>query len=180
MAGYEWADEIMAVTITLVRGLGWREVGDLIGVQWSTERTSTFHDAQWWQVDTMAPVVQAGRLGDWLVVVEPNGYLTAMPDTAAAVSAGGTAVSVYWNVNRLMNVVVARDGTVVRRFDPLLFASTARGEPLPEEAGLVFGQVEPPPLIAALELAERVTGVRIEKRWLLDEPRRTWAATEPT
>jgi hypothetical protein len=179
VAGYEWADEITAVTITLVRDLGLREVGDLIGVQWSTERSSTFHDAQWQQADTVTPVVQAEQLGDWLVVVEPNGFLTTMPDTVAALSADGAAVSVYWNVNRLMNVVVARDGAVVRRFDPLLFASTAQGEPLAEEAGLVFGQVEPSPLIAALELAERVTGVRIEKEWLLDEPRRTWAAHEP-
>ena len=179
MAGYDWADEIMAVAITFVRGVGWREVGDLIGVQWSTERIATFHDAQWQQVDSMAPVVQAASLGDWLVLVEPNGYLTTMSETAAALSAGGMAVSVFWNVNRLMNLVLAREGAVIRRFDPLLFASTAWGEPLPEEAGLVFGEVEPSPLIAALELTERLTGVRVERTWLLDEPRPTWAATEP-
>jgi hypothetical protein len=180
VTGYEWADDIMAVTITFVRGLGLRHVGDLIGVRWSTERTATFHDAQWQQVDSAAPVLQAAQFGDWLILIEPNGFLTTTSATAAALSAGGMAVSVFWNVNRLMNVVVAHDGEVVRRFDPLLFASTAQGEPLPEEAGLVFGEVEPSPLIAALELAERLTGVRVQKTWLFDEPRRTWTATEPT
>ena len=180
MAGYEWADEIMAVAITFVRGLALQEVGDLIGVQWSTERTATFSEALWLQAESAAPVVQAGQLGDWVVVVEPNGFLTTMSATAAALSARGMVVSVFWNVNRVMNLVVARGGAVVRRFDPLLIASTAQGEPLPEEAGLVFGEADPSPLVAALELAERLTGVAIDKTWLLHEPRRTWAAAGPT
>jgi hypothetical protein len=179
MGDYTWIDEVTAATVTFIRGPGLREVGDALGFRWETECEKTFLDAQWANAETMTPVVQAAVLEGWLVLVEPNGFLAASPQTAALLSRGGSVVSVYWNVNRLMSFVAARDGMVVRRFDPLLFGSTAEGPPLPEEEGLVFGQVEPSALAAAVELTERLTGVPIERAWLLEGPRKTWRADEP-
>jgi hypothetical protein len=179
MGDYTWIDEVMAATITFVQGPGLREVGNVLGFRWETQREETFYDAQWANAETMAPVVQAAELHGRLVLVEPNGFLTTRPETAATLSRAGSLISVYWNVNRLMSFVAARDGVVVRRFDPLLFTSTAEGTPLPEEEGLVFGQVEPSPLGAAMQLTERLTGVAIGRAWFLEEPRKTWAASGP-
>jgi hypothetical protein len=176
---YTWVDEVMGASIAVVQGPELREVGDVLGFRWETEREESFYDAQWANAETMAPVVQAAELDGWLVLVEPNGFLTSRPETAATLSRAGSLFSVYWNVNRLMSFVAARDGVVVRRFDPLLFGSTAEGKPLAEEEGLVFGQVEPSPLSAAMQLTERLTGVTIGRAWILEETRKTWAAAGP-
>jgi Family of unknown function (DUF6461) len=179
VSAYAWVDDVMAVTVTLVRGMDLRHAGDLLEVRWASERVEIFDDAQWRQVEAMSPVVQADELGDWLVLVEPNGWLTTLPDTAAALSRGGSLVSVYWNARALMRFVLARDGAVVRAFDPLLYELAPVGDPLPQEQGLVFGDPETSPRIAAMELAERLTGVRIDRDWLLDTPRRSWLVPEP-
>lgn len=91
-------------------------------------------------------------------------FQASSPKTIAALSRSGIAVAVFWNVNMHMSVAVAREGAVVWTFDPLLFGVGAQGEPLPQEEGLPFGS-EGAARPAALELAERLTGVRIEKAW---------------
>ena len=177
MSDYAWADDVVGVTVAFVRGMQLREVGDLLGFQWASEREATFTEATWQQANhPLTYPVQAAEVGDWVVLVEPNGFQASLPTTIAALSRAGTAISVFWNVNRHMSVAVARDGTVVRSFDPLLFGVGAQGEPLPQEEGLPFGQ-EGAAVPAALELAERLTGVRIEKAWLLEAPHRTWSTT---
>jgi DMSO/TMAO reductase YedYZ molybdopterin-dependent catalytic subunit len=179
VADHEWADDVVALTLTFVRGLGLGEVGDLLGLRWDTERPATFTDAEWQQDhETSTYAVQAAPLGGWIVLVEPNGYLTSLPRVVAALSRRGVAVSVFWNVNALMRLTAARDGAVVRAFDPLLFAASAEGEPLPQEEGLPFGEVGPVRQ-AALELAERLTGVHVDRTWLLEIPRSTWTTTGP-
>jgi hypothetical protein len=38
-------------------------------------------------------------VGDWLVGIEDNGFQGSRPEVMRGASAGGAAVSVYWNVN---------------------------------------------------------------------------------
>ncbi len=179
MSDYAWAEDVVAVTVAFVRGMELRDVGGLLGFQWSSERDATFAEASWQQADDPVTCpVQAAEVGDWVVLVEPNGFQTSLPGTLAALSRGGVAVAVFWNVNMDMSVGVARDGAVVRSFDPLLFGVGGQGEPLPQEEGLPFGP-DGAARPAALELAERLTGVRIEKAWLLEAPHRTWSTTGP-
>jgi hypothetical protein len=177
-----WADEVEAVTVAFVRGMALREVGDLLGFKWPSEREETFTEALWQQValweqadDPQLYPVQATEVDGWVVLIEPNGFQASLPATIAPLSRRGAAISVFWNVNRKMSVAVARDGVVVRSFDPLLFDVGAQGEPLPQEKGLPFGP-RGAALPAALELAMRLTSVRIEKAWLLEARHRTWNA----
>lgn len=182
MSDYAWVDDIVAVTITFVRGLELREVGDLLGFQWSTEREATFGDAEWQHVyATGTYPVQVADLDGWVVLVEPNGYLASIPATLVSLSRAGTAISVFWNVNAVMRFLAAWDGVLVRSFDPLLFEVDQKGDPLPQEEGLLFGWdgTDTRQQALALELTERLTGIRIDKYWLLEVARRTWSATGP-
>jgi hypothetical protein len=111
------------------------------------------------------------ELDGWTTLIEPFGWAGATPDVLARLSAdGGRAVNVYWNVNALMHVGWADDGRNVASFDPLLDDRLDGREP--EENDLPFGDPERA-LRAALVLAERLTGVRIERTWLLDRTRPT-------
>jgi hypothetical protein len=177
---YDWIDDAAdGLTIAYVRGSSLREVGDVLEFRWDTERETTYGEALWQGVDTVegAWTVQVGELDGWIVVVEPNGSAAAGSDTVVRLSRGGTAVSVSWNVNLVMNFVLARDGVLVRRFDPLGPQVEPLGQPLPEEEGLPFG-IPGEPERAALMLAQRLTGIRPEREWILAAPRRTWT-TKP-
>ena len=54
-------------------------------------------------------------------------------------------------------------------FDPLGWPDGQQGEPLPEEADLVFGlpTTEHNPFREAVRLAERLTGLSLTDEWLL-------------
>ena len=173
----DWLPE--AATITFVRGLELRAVGDLLALEWDTERALTFDEAEELQdVPLEVHVVQLAEVDGWVVVVEPNGWFSSMTDVVEAMSRGGEAVSVFRNVNAHMSVIAARGGTTVRAFDPLL-VDDQEGDPLPEEQGLPFGSEEADPHELAMELAERLTGVRITEDWLLRTPRSTWTTQGP-
>ena len=173
----DWLPE--AVTITFVRGLGLRAVGDLLALEWDTEPALTFDEAEELQdVPLEVHVVQLAEVDGWVVVVEPKGWFSSMTDIVQAMSRGGEAVSVFRNVNAHMSVIAARGGTTVRAFDPLLF-DDQEGDPLPEEQGLPFGSEDADPHALALELAERLTGVAITEDWLLETPRSTWTTQGP-
>ncbi|MGY1774044.1 DUF6461 domain-containing protein [Blastococcus sp. SYSU D00813] len=173
----DWLPE--AVTITFVRGLDPREVGDLLAVDWDTGRRLTFGDAEALQdLRRDAQPVQLAERDGWVVVVEPNGYWTSQTHVVEALSRRGEAVSVYWSVKATSEFVLARDGAMVRAFDPVLF-DDEEGDPLPEEEGLPFGSDDADPYALALELATRLTGVPVEGSWLLETPHPTWLAAGP-
>ena len=174
-------DDLEAVTVTIVRGLSLREVADELALEEGTRRRLTFADAERLQDPRVdAHPVQLAELGEAVVVVEPNGYLSVEHDVLAALSRNGDAVSVFRNVNAHMEFAAARSGAVVRSFDPLFGPDDgAEGERLPEEEGLPFGDEAADPHALALELAERLTGVRIERDWLLRTPRDTWLTAGP-
>ncbi len=192
MRDHSWSDGVEAVTITLVRGSDLRTVGRVFRLQEATEHPATFEEA-WdsWEWDDAAEfTVMVGERDGWLVVVEPNGWGGAQDEVLGPLSrGGGTAVSVYWNVNAVMSFSLARDGEVVRSFDPRDPATGPgpHGDPLPEEAGLPFGEEDADPQYLAVELLERVTGVQLDGEWLLESrwptsttDAATWLPVPPT
>lgn len=170
----DWTD-LMALTVTFVRGVSPDAVVRRLGADPSAGVEMLHHEV--WEAQGSGAEFQLGvqvdQVDGWTVVVEPNGWLLTAQGTAESVSAGGELVSVFWNVNALTQFIVARDTVVVRRFDPLLYDQPSIGEPLPEEAGLPFGQPGES-RAAAVELAEQLTGVRLTKGWLLNQPHPSW------
>jgi Family of unknown function (DUF6461) len=122
-----------------------------------------------------------GGLDGWLVLIAPNGFEFSPPEVVAGASMLGRVVSAYWNVNGVMRFLVADAGRITRRFDPVIYGD-AEGNPLPEEADLPFGEPGEPLSAMSLLLAERLTGQRVTRDWLMSEHdavvlrRRTWDA----
>jgi uncharacterized protein DUF6461 len=167
-----WIEQsIDAITIALVESPGpVEEVFRESGHSWTPVSPGT--------LDTVLDIVDGfdfdreplllDRLGVWHVLLAPNGFEFSYPGVGARVSRIGRFVSVFWNVNSVMRILVAERGEVRRDFDPLLIADSA-GEPLPEEAGLPFGQPGAPLRAACLVLTERLTGQRFSRDWLFSE-----------
>jgi hypothetical protein len=170
----------MAVTVTFVKGVAPDEVVRRLGRDPSSGE-SLLHEQVWerqGQGGELQLSVQVDQVEDVTVIIEPNGWLLTAPQVAQAVSAGAETVSVYWNVNAVMQILVARDGHVLRRFDPLLYDQLGEGEPLPEEAALPFGDPERC-RDAAIELAEQLAGIQLTRDWLLSERHPTWEGFPP-
>ncbi|MGY1814608.1 DUF6461 domain-containing protein [Blastococcus sp. SYSU D00820] len=174
----DWLEDVEAVTLTVVEGLELREVGELLGFDWSTERQATFDQAcDLVDLDSSAAPVQVGERDGRLVVVENNGYQATDEALLAELSRGGSAVCVFWNINARYQLSLARRGTVVRSLDPFLQDWEPIGDPLPEEEGLDFQDGSGRALL--LELVDRLTGIRIDEEWLLRRPHRTWTTAGP-
>lgn len=167
--GFGWADDVPAVCLTFVEGLPPNEVEGRLGADPGSRRSATFQQAADDQ-DFVAErfAIQVGVTDGWTVLVEPNGYVCSQDSVLVDLSAGGRAVTVFWNVNLDSRFGYARDGVLVRVFDPVLGTSEV-GDPLPEEASAADEQ----PIHAALALAEALTGVQVTQAWLLDEARPT-------
>jgi hypothetical protein len=125
------------------------------------------------QLDLSAPypdgfgndTIQIDPVDGAVVCLEANGWAGVDEGRARVLSAGGVYVSAYRSVNADMQVVCARHGEIIRVFDPLLY--DAEGA-LDEEAGLPFGHPgNPSP--AAFALIERLTGVRLTRRLVLED-----------
>jgi Family of unknown function (DUF6461) len=113
----------------------------------------------------------------WVVAVEPYGFQGARAEVLRALSADGRAVAVSWNVNGQCRLGYAREGQLLARLDPLEpepAAGPGAGDPgrrrgrdpaalTPYLAGLSFAEDEQ---AAALSVAERITGVRLDDGWV--------------
>jgi hypothetical protein len=184
LAAYAWAETdrtnaFDALSITLARPAGTTHLDRLkprsrfptaMTVDEALSASLAVEDYAWGSL-----IVQTDTLGDWSVLLEPNGWAASTPEIVALLSAEGEAVNVFWNVNADMSVCVARGGTVVRQFDPLLYDD--RGS-VAEEAGLPFG--DPGRVMAAsLAFLTRVTGVSIERAWLFEQRRPSYLVSIP-
>ena len=139
----------------VVRGFG----GDLAGAR----RTSL---AEIGLPPVDEPKAAVRDLGSWLLVVEVNGWQGSRPEVLRRVSAGGRAVSAYWNVNLTTRFSYAVDGRVLTAFEVMSPDRRHGADPdcLEEaRAGLPWEDGEWVPLMLAL--ASRVTGLRIEPEW---------------
>lgn len=126
------------------------------------------------QLPNYGNAVEAAELGRWVVSVEENGFLAMHADVLRRLSEHRTAIVLFRNVNAVMRFVCAREGSVIRAFDPLLYddRSSWIGEPLAQERDLDFGVGAP--MACAFALAERVSGVTLTREFL--ESRDAWIA----
>jgi hypothetical protein len=184
LATYRWVEDFDALTVALIAYSG--PVSDVLrasGNKWSPAGRATFRSEVVWVFDDVLEPTLVDRSGPWLVFLAPNGFEFSFPGVAAGASRLGRVVSLFWNVKGHAQVLVADGGHVIRRFDPVI-PEDAAGDPLAEENGLPFGIPGEPLRAAALVLAERLTGRRLSKAWILEEhdllmiTRRTWAAAD--
>lgn len=126
------------------------------------------------QLPHYANAVEATEVGSWVVSFERNGFLATRDDVLARLSDHRAAIVLFRNVNAVMRFVNARDGAVIRAFDPLLYDSRSSwiGEPLAQEKGLAFGVGSP--MACAFALAERISGVTLTREFL--DSRDSWIA----
>ena len=185
---YIWADggEIDALAVSYVDYAGpIKDVFEASGNRWTPVQRTTID-----QVldhvngfDSDREPMLVDRLGSWYVLLAPNGFEFSYPGAAAGASRLGRVVTVFWNVNAVMRVVVADAGRVTRSFDPLM-PEDSEGRPLAEELGLPFG-APGRPRSAILQLAERLTGQHLTRDFVTIEhdavvlERRRWASDDP-
>jgi hypothetical protein len=62
----------------------------------------------------------AAALDGWTLLVEPNGWAATMAGDLGAMSRGTEIVSIFWNVNGLAEITVARDGVVAAQVHEVL------------------------------------------------------------
>ena len=179
-----WADatnspDLDAISLTLIQPVGRpyvealrpREViGRSLTIAQALEASLEVEDLGWGSC-----VAQTDVIDGWSVILEPNGWVTSLPEVVARLSDEGRAINLFWNVNAVMSFCVADLGVVLRAFDPLLYDDS---DPLPEELDLPFGQ---PEIVraASLALIARLTGVRVERSWLLERARPTYLIPAP-
>ena len=152
--------------VALVKGCSPARALDVLGARRATQVAPASAVRDWaaqQDYQHYGTAVEAGEIGGWTVVVELNGYQATLPGLLEALSEGGEAVVIYQNVNGLASFQYAKNGAIVRAFDPLLPELGQMGEPLPEEQGIAFpgegGELHPMP--GAFLLAERLTGIRL-------------------
>lgn len=169
---HSWAKQIEAICVTVIREGNQGAVLDAFRADLASEHPAVFAEADRdWSEGQV--VVQVWPVGKHLVVVEPNGFFGSLRESLLSMLQGRDAVSVFWNVNAHMRVLVAKDGEVVREFDPLMYDDG--GRPLPEEAGLGFGDPESDVRGGALNLLERRLGVVLSEDLLLKTPQPTFS-----
>ena len=168
---YSWVerDALSAgYTITFVRGLSAAEVLRTLGrvrkdlgsldLAHSGEVTSDFIDSD---TGDMPPVVTIAE-HDGGVVVLSNLTFRAI-ERIRALSRHGVAANYISSDTVDETIVVARDGRVVRNFDPLIDVTYDDSSPLREEKGLDFEHDTSP---AAWRLLERLTSISVTEEWL--------------
>ncbi|GAA2975456.1 DUF6461 domain-containing protein [Actinokineospora diospyrosa] len=169
---YAWADTAfdLAWTLAVTTGRTEREVLAVYGVRDDARPTDVTFEAALEERNEHFDdygLLQLKRHGEHLVAIEPNGWVGNAPAVAQQLARPtGLFVSVYWSANGDHQIVQARDGQLVARFDPTFIG-------LPAGANdMLPGWVEPEdfPLdhlkSASLAALERVTAVAVEESWL--------------
>lgn len=174
---YRWAQEddgFDAYCVTIVRGAPIDDVIDAFGCDRSSRVDAPFAAQRGmsvpypdgWGNDT----IQIDMLDGAVVCLEDNGWGGTEDPRPARLSRNGSYAAVFRNVNAVMQVVAAEGGHVRRRCDPLLY--DAEGA-VAEEGDLPFGDPELATL-AMWVLLERLTGLRLTRGWVLEQPHPTY------
>jgi hypothetical protein len=163
---YAWteAGHGFVATIALVKGRSPAQALEIIGAGRGTPVASAQEIRDWvdeQEYPAYGTAIEAGVIGDWTFVVESGGYQALR--YAEQLSQAGEAVVIYQSINADASFRYARNGTVIRSFDPLLPDAPQEGEALPEEEGIAFpGEGdELHPMPGSFLLAERLTGIRL-------------------
>ncbi|MFL6072583.1 MAG: DUF6461 domain-containing protein [Mycobacteriales bacterium] len=120
-AAYRWVGRSAlgdAATVTVVAG---RSAEDVLR-GFGADPAAPASLAELLREVTVDPWVAVLSDGGHVLAVEFNGYQGAGRPVLDAVSRGGRAASMFWNVNALTRLSFARDGTVLGSFEPGLEA----------------------------------------------------------
>jgi hypothetical protein len=105
-----------------------------------------------------APTALLRRVGDWVLVVESNGFQGSREEVLRRLT--GRIVSVYWNVNALTRFSYAVGGRVLAAFDAMAWDRLSDDEldaMQGQVAGLPWDDADPESVMLAL--AARLTGL---------------------
>ncbi|MFI1471023.1 DUF6461 domain-containing protein [Streptomyces wuyuanensis] len=185
-ADYAWfendfPDIAEAYCFTLVRGLTPTELmsrlegrpeAPLQGITAVVDATFAQYDLEGGDRQLVAMTT----VGDWTLLIEPNGYLGVTEDRVLPASAGAAWVSHFVNINAVGTFLWAEDRVLRLCFDPMVPADrwgTAPDELLDVMVRIGFHLEEESPEIdlsspAAFALAEHLTGVAITPTLLQD------------
>lgn len=187
-ADYVWFEERFpdlaeAYCFTLAHNLPPSDLLARLGGQTEPSRTGTaaIVDAAFdllGRSDNARQFIAMTTVGDWTLLIEPNGYLGVTEEKALPASAGTRWISHFVNINGLDSFLWAEDTTKRLTFEPgfpdhrwgttpddLLDAMHHSGFQFWDETS---DTAEPRAMEAAFALAEHLTGVRITPELLRD------------
>jgi hypothetical protein len=174
---YTWADggRELAWAMAVVTGRDWRDVLRSYGGDPDQEAAMmAFNEAHVSEDDIgRAGLVQVRREGEFVLMIENNGWLgvtQGVPERASA--AGGHLMCAYWSDDGHMLLIEATDGHVDANFDPVLAVNRTDWSEDPDWAREVpweFGKVQS----TMLAVVEWRTGLAFDRAWL-DEPTPTY------
>lgn len=158
-----------AVCLTYATGCAEDAIIRAFGGDPSTAEDATIAEAQAWAMSFHYSEVPCfaliGDFGDWWIAVEPNGFQGSRPEVLRGASAAGRALSVYWNVNadNAFNYAVA--GRRLLTFD-MMFPEDRHGS-APDALEVEISRLpfDDDWCAAGLALAERISGVRLDRTW---------------
>ncbi|WP_220182956.1 DUF6461 domain-containing protein [Sphaerisporangium album] len=154
-----WVEDLPAADALAAAGR--REDG--MGSRTYAETVQAAYDA----IPVHAGAALAGALGEWTVLVEPNGFQGSRPDVLTGLSRRGRALSVFWNANGDGQLAYAEHGRLLAVFD--LFDPEELEElPAALSAWTELAEQDDP-RVAGLALGEAVTRRRLEPGWLAGE-----------
>ncbi|MEV0237838.1 DUF6461 domain-containing protein [Nonomuraea sp. NPDC050786] len=126
----------------------------------------------------------AVSIGDWCLIVEPNGFMGVTPEIIKPLSADTRLVSHFRNVNAVKDFYWAEDGDIRLMFEPPFAADRYGSDPdgavdairragFDLECGVQSGKIFFPEDVAArtgavFALAENLTGVRLTAQLLTE------------
>lgn len=166
-----------AYCVTLVRGitpedllarLGATEVRHVTGVDGLQEPSYGVWDAH----DGARLFAGVTAVGEWALMVEPNGYLGVTDEIVGPLSRGTTVVSHFRNINAVDHFNWYEDGELRLHFEPLFPYARDGSDPDSlvgdmRAAGFDLSEGEDSAFDlcteAAFALAERLTGVRLTR-----------------
>ncbi|WP_370963750.1 DUF6461 domain-containing protein [Amycolatopsis sp. cg9] len=122
----------VAATVTVVTGLPAAEVVRGFGAD--PDRPEPLPELREAYADPWLAVLDAG--GGVVLVIEENGYHGSHEEVLTAVSRAGRAASMFWNVNAVTRLSLARAGEVLASFEPGLGEPAADPEVVAALAGL--------------------------------------------
>ena len=174
MEKYKWTEELEAFCLTLAVGAQRAEVERAFKIVPESRKLTTV--AQYWETfgqDSQGgnDTVQIDTISGSIVAFESNGWTGADHYELKTFSLikCRVYVSIFRNINASTSFVLARDGQLVRQFDPLLYEADGA---VVEENAYAWGLEHPIP--SAFVLAEKLTGVSVTRDWLLGQAHPTY------
>ena len=157
---YGWVEALEAYCFTAIVGLDADEAVRRLGGDPAATERRTFDECFWTAAGPQW--AQIGSVDSGLIVAEHNGWRAE--EAVVELSAGARLACFFRNVSAVMRFIYAVDRVVLADFDPMLDGRPAAGLPPSALTGLPFGLFAAEP--DAMTLLERVTGVRVTRRWL--------------